>query len=72
MGNKTIEFLTKEVETLTEARDGVGKAWNLLKRENRDNENLRELYYEFDSRLKDYQISIDALNEYYLQMSASC
>ena len=47
MASKTIEFLTKEIEKLIEARDGVGKAWNVLKNENCDTAALSEIYFEF-------------------------
>ena len=60
---KTIELLEKEIKLLTECRDGVGKAFNFLKRDNIEDDHLRELYKKFDSTLKDYQNSIDDIKE---------
>lgn len=60
---KTIELLEKEIKLLTEARDGVGKAFNLLKRDNIQDEHLRELYNKFDYDLKDYTNYIDDIKE---------
>ena len=60
---KTKNLLEIEIKKLTEARDGVGKAWNLLKRDGIEDEHLRELYNDFDSRLKEYSLSIYALME---------
>jgi len=66
---KTIELLENEIKLLTEARDGVGKAFNVLKRNNIEDEHLRELYNMFDSNLKDYQNSIDDIKENNLRLS---
>lgn len=67
---QTIELLEREIKMLTEARDGVGKAYNTLKREHIEDDHLRELYNSFDSRLKDYELSIEAIKEYYSQFNA--
>ena len=61
---KTIELLEKEIKLLTEARDGVGKAYNVLKRDNIEDEHLRELYNKFDYELKDYKNSIDDIKDH--------
>ena len=68
---KTIELLEKEIKLLTEARDGVGKAYNVLKRDNIEDEHLRELYNKFDYELKDYKNSIDDIKESNLRSSVS-
>jgi len=68
---KTIELLEKEIRILTEARDGVGKAFNVLKRDNIVDNHLSDLYNKFDSELKDYQISIDDIKENNLRNSVS-
>jgi len=60
---ETIELLEKEILLLTEARDDIGKAFNTLKRDNIEDEHLIELYNKFDSKLKDYQNSIDDIRE---------
>jgi len=60
---ETIELLEKEILLLTEARDDIGKAFNTLKRDNIKDEHLIELYNKFDSKLKDYQNSIDDIRE---------
>lgn len=60
---KTKELLENEIKIYTESRDGVGKAWNLLKRDGIEDEHLRKLYLDFDVRLKEYSLSIDALME---------
>ena len=60
---KTKELLETEIKKLTECRDGVGKAWNLLKRDGVEDDHLRTLYNNFDSRLKEYNLSIGALME---------
>jgi hypothetical protein len=68
---KTIELLEKEIKLLTEARDGIGKAFNVLKRDNIEDDHLRELYNEFDYKLKDYQNSIDDIKENNLRSCVS-
>jgi len=60
---KTMELLKNEIRLLTEARDGVGKAWNVLKIKGIEDEYLRKLYNEFDDCLKEYEISIGILVE---------
>lgn len=60
---KTKELLETEIKKLTECRDGIGKTWNLLKRDGVEDEHLRKLYNDFDSKLKEYHLSIDALME---------
>jgi len=71
MVTKTTELLTREIEILTQGRDGIGKAWNVLKREKIEDEYLSEMYNAFDTKIKDYQNSLDILNEYYLSMCVS-
>ena len=68
---KTIELLEKEIKLLTEARDGIGKAFNVLKRDNIEDDHLREVYNEFDYKLKDYQNSIDDIKENNLRSCVS-
>ena len=60
---KTKILLEKEIKILTECRDGIGKTWNYLKREGIEDEYLRKMYNELDSKLKEYSLSIDALME---------
>jgi hypothetical protein len=62
MYSKTIEFLEKEIKILEQARDGVGRAWNILKRDNIEDNYLKDLYNEFDSKIKSHKWSIEALN----------
>ena len=69
---KTKQFLEKEIGELKQARDGVGKAFNLLKRDGIEDEHLRELYNAFDSKLKEFNLSIDALRSESLRNCASC
>lgn len=60
---KTKELLEKEVAILEAARDGVGTAYNVLKRKGIVDNHLQELYNEFDGTLKEYNQSISALIE---------
>ena len=60
----TKELLEKQIKLLSEARDGVGKAFNLLKiHEGIEDEHLRKLYLEWDSKIKSYSRSIGILLE---------
>lgn len=64
---KTKQHLEKEIEILKQARDGIGRAWNVLRQKGIEDEHLRKLYNEFDIELKDYQQSVEALCEHSLQ-----
>lgn len=67
---QTKKLLEKEIKILTEARDGIGKAFNLLKRDEEiEDARLRELYNKWDSKIKDYNISLGVIGEDY---SGSC
>ena len=71
MYKSTIEFLEKEVKNLTEARDGIGKAFNLLERQTGEKDSrLIELYNKFDYQLKDHKNSIEVLEEELLKLTA--
>lgn len=60
---KTKQLLEYEICVLNKCRDGVGFAWNILKRDGTDDEHLRKLYCDFDSRSKEYQEVLDVLQE---------
>jgi hypothetical protein len=60
---KTKSLLEKEIKILAECRDGIGKTWNYLKREGIQDEYLRNLYNEFDYKIKEYSLSVEALME---------
>lgn len=59
-----IDHLQEEVKILTEARDGIVKAIKLIKKEtNTEDEHLKELYKTWDSKIKDYTMSIGVLQD---------
>lgn len=62
----TKQLLKNEIKILTEARDGVEKAYNVLKRDDRiEDEYLRKLYNMWDSKINSYERSIETLQEDY-------
>ena len=62
----------KEIKRLTQAREGVGTAWNVLKTQGVEDEHLRELYNTFDKKIKDYQLGIGALIKESERSCAAC
>ena len=64
MGHQTTEFLEKEIELLTEARDGILVAFNLIKRDTKkEDEHLRDLYNKFDGKIKSHNRTLGLIRE---------
>lgn len=69
---ETKDLLEKEIKRLTQAREGVGTAWNVLKSQGVEDEHLRDLYNTFDTKIKDYELGIRALYKESLNSCACC